>query len=251
MANRAVVIHYHLFKNAGSSVDAILQHNFGDKWIEIEGPNNKKLTPEMMADHITANPDIQAISSHTAQITLPKVPGVEIIPIVFIRHPLARIKSAYEFERKQDFDTPGSQVAKAGDFNHYMTWRLSTPTMTQVSNFHTYRLKDFKTFTINRDAHLFRQRAINAMKALPAVGMVERFNESMQRFAELIRPHFPDFELFEAHVNTTSDPSKTLHAKLKAFEDEIGRETYLNLVQLNSNDLELYHYALKNFWGES
>lgn len=249
MADRCVIIHYHLFKNAGSSVDAILEHNFGNDWIEIEGPNNKKLTPEMMTEFIVNNPDKKAISSHTAIVSLPRIPGVKIIPIFFFRHPLGRINSAYEFEKVQDADTPGSRAAKAGDFAHYLNWRLSTPRLTQVVNFHAFRLKDFRRTTLNRETHFFRPRALHALKNLPFVGLVERFDESMEKFAELIRPHYPDFKLLTVRANSMSKKSKTVEEKIQAFEDKIGRPTFLNLMQLNAIDMELYYFVKEELWA--
>jgi len=237
-----------MFKNAGSSEDSILQHNFGDSWVEIEGPNNKKLSPELMKEYILDNPKIKAISSHSAQVTIPKIPGVNIIPIFFFRQPIDRIRSSYEFERIQDSDMPGPIAAKEGDFAHYMAWRLSTPMMTQIVNFHAFRLKDFRVFTTNREAHLFRQRSVFALKNLPVVGLVERFNESMSRYSEIIKPHFPDFEVIPARSNSMNIED-SIADKLKKFEESIGRHTYLNLVILNAIDLELYHFVKKNFWS--
>lgn len=250
MADRGVIIHYHIFKNAGSSVDAILKHNFGDAWAEIEGPGNKKLTPEMMTSYIKENPQIKAISSHTAQVTLPKIPGVKIIPIFFFRHPVGRIQSAYNFERKQDSDLPGPVKAKEGDFAHYMAWRLSSPTMNQIVNFQASRLKDFKKQTYNREVQLIRPRAMMALRQLPFVGLVERFDESMEKFADLIRPYFPEFKLIEARANTTNDPNLSVKAKLDSFEEKIGRTAFINLMQLNSIDMELYYFVKDKLWGE-
>ena len=102
MSKRPVIVHFHLFKNAGTSVDRILQRNFGDRWIEIEGPNNKKLTQDALIDFIRGNPQYDAISSHTAVVSVPQYDDIEIIPIFFYRHPIDRIRSAYDFERKQD-----------------------------------------------------------------------------------------------------------------------------------------------------
>ena len=34
---RNVVIHYHIFKNAGSSIDKILIDNYGSAWAPLEG----------------------------------------------------------------------------------------------------------------------------------------------------------------------------------------------------------------------
>ena len=79
-----------------------------------------------------------------------------------MRHPLARIRSAYDFEKKQDVQTPGAIKAKEGDFQFYMDWRMSTPTPWQVSNFHAFRLKDFHTFTPAKQTQLFLERALKA-----------------------------------------------------------------------------------------
>jgi len=251
MADRSVIIHYHLFKNAGSSVDAILEHNFGDGWVEIEGPGNKKLTPEMMISYIKQNPAVKAISSHTAQVTLPKINGVNIIPVFFFRHPVDRIQSAYYFERNQNSDSPGAQKAKALDFADYLAWRLASPTMTQMVNFHAFRLKDFKKETYNREAQYIRPRALTALKQLPFVGLVEQFDKSMEKFAELIRPHFPDFKLIEVRANSNSSPQETVKAKLAAFEEKVGRSTFINLMQLNAIDLELYYFVKDKLWGDA
>ncbi len=251
MADRNVIIHYHLFKNAGSSVDTILQHNFGDAWAEIEGPDRKKLTRNMMKDFIINNPDKKAISSHTAIISLPKIKGVNIIPIFFYRHPIDRIRSAYDFERVQEEDTPGARVAKEGDFNHYMAWRLASPAMSQISNFHMARLKDFRGPLSNTQVELFRPRALHALKVLPFVGLVERFDQSMEAFEKLIHPAFPEFKSISAKSNTLSDPSAAIEAKLKSFEREIGRHAYHNLLLLNSVDLELYYFVKNKLWAQT
>ena len=250
MADRSVIIHYHLFKNAGSSVDTILQHNFGDAWAEIEGPGRKKLTRKMMREYILENPDKKAISSHTAIIAKQNIEGVNIIPIFFFRHPIDRIRSAYEFERVQKEDTPGARVAKEGDFNHYMAWRLASPSMSQIANFHTHRLKDYRGLTRNYDTHLFRLRSLQALRMLPFVGLVENFDRSMREFEKLIKPHFPEFEVITAQSNTMKDPSTAIAEKLKAFENEIGRISYFNLLQLNAIDLELYHFVKDKLWTD-
>ena len=71
---RPVILHYHYFKNAGTSVDAVLSQNFGDDWVtaEFEGMNNH----EAVANWIRSHPGAQAFSSHTAQFPLPVVEGV-------------------------------------------------------------------------------------------------------------------------------------------------------------------------------
>ncbi|TMK06653.1 MAG: hypothetical protein E6G72_16545, partial [Alphaproteobacteria bacterium] len=102
-ARRPIIIHYHFFKNAGTSVDAILQRNFGAGWTSREYP--PRSTPNAAREFLTANPQIAALSSHTLPLPPPDIPDAEILPILFIRHPLDRLKSAYLFERNQRADT--------------------------------------------------------------------------------------------------------------------------------------------------
>ena len=245
---RAAVVHYHLFKNAGTSVDRILQDNFGSDWTEIEGPENRKLTPEALLDFIRANPKLKAVSSHTAVISPPETDDIDILPIVFIRHPIDRIRSAYDFERRQDAQTPGAIKAKEGDFRHYMDWRLESNSPWQVKNFHAMRLKDFHDFTPALQEERFRDNALRAMEDLPLVGLVEAFDASMEQFATAIREHFEDFCLPETvRENVTSQADRSLDDNLQAFRDRIGDATYRELETLNADDFAVYNAAKARF----
>lgn len=240
MSKRTVIVHFHLFKNAGTSVDRILRDNFGARCGTVESENSKKLPPETLIEFIRANPDLMAVSSHTAMVSLPHYDDVDIVPIFFMRHPIDRIRSAYTFERHQQANTPSATKAKEGDFQHYMDWHFSTGAPGQVSNFHTRRLKDFHTFTPNRQTQFFEPRARAALAALPCVGLVEQFDESMKRFEALIQPHFPEFQAESAWENRASEWGVHLQDNLAAFEDEIGTDIYRKLIDVNQIDFSLY-----------
>jgi len=242
MSKRPVIVHYHLFKNAGTSVDTVLKNNFQDRWIEIEGPEGKKLTPEALVQFIQANPQYDAISSHTAIVSLPVMENVKIIPIFFFRNPVDRIRSAYDFERNQDSQTPGALKAKEGDFQYYMDWRMSTANPWQVSEFHAFRLKDFHEFTPAKQIQLFLPRAKKALDSLPVVGLVEHFDVSMNRFEAYIREFFPDFKGESVHANTTSDRALRLSENIEKFRNRIGDVVFNKLLENNVIDLELYDY---------
>ncbi len=112
---RTVVLHYHLFKNAGTSLDEILKRNFGARWVTREfsmtgGDNSAEL-----AKWITEEEDAVAFSTHTGIGPVPEVPGVRIVTIMLLRDPISRIRSAYRFERSQRADTFGARLAKETD----------------------------------------------------------------------------------------------------------------------------------------
>lgn len=121
---RNVVIHYHIFKNAGSSIDKILLDNYGSAWAPFEGSTpTSLLSVRDLAEFVLSRPDIQAVSSHLARPPLPRV--VNAIPIVFLRDPIDRARSAYAHERRAPSNVKSSEVAKNGSFRDYVNWCLN------------------------------------------------------------------------------------------------------------------------------
>lgn len=174
--NRKVILHYHLFKNAGTSLDAALKEAFGkENWITKEFPNNPKLNKDSVKQWIVDNPEVVCFSSHTAFLPPPKIEGVDIFPIIFLRNPIDRIISAYNFERKQNAATFGSTLARNTTLEGYIETRLSIPNDRQCRNFHTHRLA--MMYPENEGEEL--TRAKKAIRELPFVGLVEEFDKSI------------------------------------------------------------------------
>lgn len=245
---RPVILHYHLFKNAGTSVDEVLKQNFKKDWADIEGPDRKKLSTEALVEFIRSRPNLKAVSSHTAVVALPDVDDLEIIPICFMRHPIDRIRSAYSFEKKQNVTTPGAIQAKKGSFQEYMDWRLANPPSWQVQNFHAMRFKDFHTLTPAKNVQLIEKRAKEAVENMSWLGLVEQFDKSLESFAVNIRKHFPDFKTFSVDTNKTSRPGASLQDNLSAFRENIGHSTYSKLEKLNEIDFQLYESVKRRFY---
>ena len=174
MDNRTVLFHYHLFKNAGTSVDAILEKSFGEKWQTKEFTESISDIPMSVSRWIESTPDLIAYSSHTALFPIPNIDGAKIIPIVFFRHPLLRVYSSYVFERKQNVDTFGSKLASSTDFEGYMKSRLSRENDASAKNFQGNRLA--RVFPENHGS--LHQRACDSLSVLPFIGLVEDFRNS-------------------------------------------------------------------------
>lgn len=199
MARRTVILHYHLFKNAGTSLDAILQRNFPDRWVTQEFAQDDNAAA--VADWIAANPDAVAFSSHTAQGPLPRLPDTRIVSVLFLRDPIARIRSAYLFESTQRDDTTDPldmELASQRDFEGYVRARLAIPGDRQCRDFHVARLSRFVPGTEPELA-----RAVAALSCLTVVGRVERFAASVARLALAVQDDYPDFDPRPAHENRT------------------------------------------------
>ena len=234
---RPVILHYHYFKNAGTSVDAMLSRNFPGGWLsaEFQGHTNH----HEVGRWIAANPQACAFSSHTAELPLPVVDGVEILPVVFLRHPLDRVFSAYSFERHQQSDSLGAKLAKETDFAGYVRARLNMPHDRQTRNFQTFRLSRG-----GGDRALSEiDRALHTLDRLPFVGLVEDFRRSTMRMNGWLRESFPEFQAFEVRKNVTRPQELTLEERLDHIRREIGDELYAVLLEANQNDIRLHEAA--------
>ena len=201
--SRTVILHYHLFKNAGTSLDQVLKRNFGDRWVTREFSMTTDDNSAQVAEWIRSEPEAVAFSTHTALGPIPEIEGVRIITVMLLRDPIARIRSAYRFERKQDADTWGAELAKEHDLEGYVRARLGRPKDRQCRNFQTHRLA---TLVPGEGAEL--DRALKGLAQLSVVGLVDGFDDTMTRLSDIIRPDFPDFAWESVRANTTSGEKK-------------------------------------------
>lgn len=196
---RTIILHYHLFKNAGTSLDQILKRNFGSRWVTREFPMAGDDNSAQLAEWIRSEPEAVAFSTHTGIGPVPEVEGVDIVSVMLLRDPVARIRSAYRFERNQEAETWGAQLAKAHDLQGYVEARLARPGDRQCRNFQTHRL----AAVVPGDAPEL-DRARQALSRLSVVGLVEEFDTFMADLAGRIRPAHPDFSWKSVKANTSS-----------------------------------------------
>lgn len=238
---RDVVFHYHLFKNAGTSVDAMLRANFGERAVagEVEQVNHARQWRETCA-WVHRESEAIAFSSHTAPLPLPIVAGVRVHPILFVRNPLDRIASAYAFERKQGVAGFGSTLARNTAFAGYVEVRLSVPWDRQCRNFHTGRLAQM--FPVEEGSE--RERALRALDALPFVGVVEDYDRSVALLGRWLRETFPDFREAHERHNVGREGHASLEQRLAAMRADLG-PMYERLVEANADDMAIYARAVQ------
>jgi hypothetical protein len=234
-ARLTVVVHYHLFKNAGSSLDQALQHAFGDAWGTLEAESDGlTLDREQLSAWLKANPHILAVSSHTAVLPAPQ----GSYPIVFLRHPIDRIGSVYGFERRrEDAQSQSAQVARHSSMAEWVRWQLSRPPDRSIRSFQTYRLAYGSPGPGTELA-----RAESTLRSLPFVGLVEAYPQSIGRLEDQLRAFYPALEIGQHHVNVSDRPG-TLSERLNSVRRLLG-DTYDHAFDANRDDLDLWRLAL-------
>jgi hypothetical protein len=242
-SRRNLVLHYHLFKNAGSSIDEMLRRNFPGRWITQEFSTSPRARAQALLEFVQKNPEADAISSHSALLPVPRIENVRIFPILFIRHPIDRLRSAYLFERAQDAETLGSHLAKRHNFAGYLREHLIIPNHRHVRNFQTYRLSRNCAGRKNREL----TRALRALEQLPFVGLVEEFEKSLKHLELLLRFPFPGFRAEIPRENVISSGT-TLAERIAWVRDTLGEALYAEVCAANADDIAL-HKAVTHRWA--
>ena len=235
MSRPGLVIHYHLFKNAGTSVDEALAQAFPGGWTQFDPRPEESLSPQELADFAEANPQFLAISSHTAMVDLPAIDR-NVVPLILLRHPLDRVRSIYDFERLQNAETLGAQRARTSGIAEYVRWRVNRPGDHSITNFQTHRLS-----AAGSGGEPF-SRALDALYRLPFVGLVEHFEPSLARFERLVRQLFPAASL-EVHTANVTAHIDSLADRVNELRERLGREAFEELAAANQDDLLLWHEA--------
>lgn len=240
---RKVILHYHLFKNAGTSLDAALKDNFDvttAEWVTTEFPSQPQENREAVKQWIINNPQAKCFSSHTAILPPPQIEGVKVIPVIFYRHPIDRMASAYSFERKQGGDGFGPTLARNTTLAGYIETRLSIGADRQCRDFHAHRLATMFGHKQGNEA----ERAQMAVDQLPFVGIVEKYAESLASLEALLEKEgFEGIKLKTVEKNVSRGVSKSLEDKLDEIKQQFEECSFAKLVEANKVDLSLYEHA--------
>ncbi len=247
LGERVVIVHNHVLKNAGSTIDWALERNFGRRFVDHRDDKGMASGPAYLRKYLIDNDWLQAISSHHLALPLPDIPSTRLLSIMMFRDPIERVTSVYNFERSQlDDSTRGSRIAKKHTVRDYILWRLRWYVGPTIRNFHIYR-----TPPSPRLRFRLRQKDLESAKryieTVECLGLVERFDESMVLFEETLRPFFPDIDLTYQAQNVGQDSTVSSQTRIRRLADEIGDETFHLLERHNSLDKQLYLHAKRVF----
>ncbi|NET43633.1 sulfotransferase family 2 domain-containing protein [Okeania sp. SIO2B3] len=248
---RKILIHHHIFKNAGTSLQYALKKHFGEKYYECELPQSQMVTKEDLEKFILENPQALAISGHHICLPTPQGKEYQTLSLILLRNPLARVESIYKFEKKQNAQTQGAIKAKELDLKEYVRWRLDkTPTM--LCNYQTYYCarKDKSEGTkIPTDQDL--KIAMQNIKASVVVGTVERYEETLELANKKFSHSYPGINLEYSYLNVTSKKAIKQEEEIRnKLEVELGERMLNELEEGNKLDQTLWKTADKDITEE-
>jgi hypothetical protein len=242
-----ILIHFHIFKNAGTSIDHSLHESFGDRWTTFEASDAPgSFGPQALESFLAKKPGIQAISSH---IERPFLRVRESIPIVMLRHPIERARSVFKFLQR-DVSQRYHAFAR-GSLAEYVSWELEDPGGgAHIRNYQVYHLSDAAARSNNRTRATSRQdldQVRDFLLACPAFGLVSEFEASCRQFEANYRALFPLLSFSPVVLNASPRGAGTEANAIERTRADLGETLFRRLCEANELDSTLYEFARNVF----
>lgn len=243
-----LLVHYHIFKNAGTSIDRSLAECFGDAWTTFEGVHaHDVVSADRLRSFLAGRSGIRAVSSHLAR---PPLPTPSSAPIVMLRHPIDRARAVYQYVRRVP-TAFGHHEALRG-FSNYVSWMLDEPgSDVVIQNYQTIHLSEASF----RAPHILDARATQAdlaqaqtfLRSCQVFGLVRNFTAFCRLIEARYRGMFPNLRLRPVRENASPDGAATEAESVEATREALGGRLFARLVAANELDLELYDFACSRF----
>jgi hypothetical protein len=249
MKNRAVICHYHIYKNSGSTFDRVLHGCYGDHHAAFDSPiPHFQTNQDQLAEIVTHNPALISLSSHQIYLPLPSTMAFRPVGVVFVRHPLLRIRSIYRFEQPS-----WPEQSDGGDdtFEGWVREQLdSAQQQLLVSNAQTNQLcrpyGRAPRFENRKGTRVYDiDQAITNLNQVQCLGRTEHFDADVARFIPILAAyglHF-DPEQGLAENTSSSDFREPMQQQLDSMKASLTDESWERLLHCNHQDLEIYDYV--------
>jgi len=243
---RPVILHDHLFKNAGSTIDWALRRCFGRAFVEQRDPRARG--SDFVLAALRANPAVSAISTHLFRPPLPVLANKRVFTLMMFRDPLERAVSIYHFNRRRrDRDDRCATAARSMSLREYIVWSMQPEISSTLCNFHVIKCHEeaFNDPLAVGDEQF--ETAKRYIASVPLVGLVDRFDDSMVLFEHVLRDAFPTIDL--SYVKRNEGPRLTGRNgdKTAILREEVGDALFHELRQRNAYDVEIVRFARETF----
>lgn len=241
---RWLLLHYHIFNNAGVTIDYLLERSFGSSLAMVHGPEpDSALHAAEVASFLGAHPEINAVSSHHLRYPKPVIPGVVVCDLCFLRDPLERLWLNYKHLRRSHATEDLGRFSKSRDAHSFFV-ELIEKHPQAVNDVQVNLLANGGEYT-RPVSELDLRAALDVLRQISILGVVDLFDESALAAEYFIRPVFPTFQFQYVRQSADVVSGRHLQQQLDQFRVAAGKEVYDELARLNELDTKLVAHARK------
>jgi len=239
---RFVLLHYHFFKNAGTTIEEILAHSFYENYARLDTEDfDGSVSQQQLVSYLQRYPRMRAVSSHQFRYPVPQAPGYIFLDLCFLRNPIDRIRSMYDYFREKPVPgEPASELAREGPVGAFVAGLVEHHAY-RVSNVQVNLLANGIVNDPPVETDLIR--ATEVMLKTSFLGVVDCFHESLVAGQHFIRPVFPNLALAQQPANVSGGLENAMQARVEKFRQACDADVYAELVRLNTLDSELVNRA--------
>ncbi len=239
---RFVILHYHILKNAGSTIEEILYNSFRKQFARFDTEEREaSISNSDLLSFLQCNPDLRAVTSHQIRHPVAAAPGFIFFDICFLRDPIDRIRSMYDyFREKPSVGDPVSDFANELELGPFVA-RLVEEMPWYISDIQVNLLANGIVNDTPAPADL--DRAIENMLDTSFLGVVDRFEDSLIAGQLLLRHIFPNLNCAHPPVNVSGGFGSTLEARREKLRKACDSQVYAELMRMNAMDCELIERA--------
>lgn len=256
---KKIIVHHHIFKNSGTTFDEMLKQAFKENAVFEDSKFPFFRYTPFQIEKILFNlskTSIKSISSHqfphvTSDI---KIKDFEPLSITFLRDPILRIRSIFNFKKKYFDKTITSKNAQNNSFAKWI--EITANNKQQLVHINNSQCS---FFSANNDGRPDREYTgmeyiynfdlcKENLKKYFFCGITEEFENSINFLnVKLQKKEIKELNLVSAKNTTSKNLNKPIAERHAEIKDEIGDELFSFLLYLNRQDSELVELCKKQF----
>jgi len=239
---RFVLLHYHVFKNAGSTIEDILDHSFGERFGTLEtAVGGGLISNQDLIRYLDEKPELRALSSHQIRYPMPAVPGYLFFDICFLRDPLDRLRSFYDyFRQRPNSADPMSELANNCSLGDFVAGMIAEQSLFVRNN-------QVNLLACGGDSDEPNESdfdlAVRRTTAASFLGVVDCFEQSAVAGREALRCVFPELDCARPAVNVSGGMQGTVASRTEALRAACRPEVYEELLRITELDRRLVDLA--------
>jgi Sulfotransferase family len=242
-SRRHVILHYHFFKNAGTTIESVLKRNFRAGFALFDSDDhNSAIRNDALLEFLAGHAEVTAVSSHHLRPPKPVDNRFIFHDLLFLRHPIARLWSTYEFYRRSDLERdPLAAAAKTRTPREFFVL-LAEDYPYHASNAQLNLLVNAGGKTPTESDLL---AAVEVIRQATVLGVAELFDESAISAESSLRQTFGGFDFSYFPQNVSGLHPTSLEAQFARFQKNCGTEVFERILESNRLDVALTEISTK------